>query len=319
MTEEKEGKKAPSKSRFGVLFLVLVVCLAAGSYALWRVVQARPETAGPAGMLQSSSDVLTHARLTGGFVPDRVVNPLINPAHITAAEPQSAVGDVRDLPDMSADDKPPLVLDEMEPEMPAPEPEMPEPIIAAQLTPIAPVPITPEPIAEMPSRPPVPVSALLHLREAIRGGRPCRDEMQTLMFHHSEQHALIEELKSFCLTNANPYEQLRIDFARYRRQILLAYYRSEKPWWVGYAKYAGALFVDIRAQRPAGDSVPDILDAAANALEGDDMPGALTAVAKLPAAAQDDLEPFKAMLEKLVRVQRMIDEILTQQAGGKND
>ncbi|MDD3669044.1 MAG: hypothetical protein PHX68_01995 [Alphaproteobacteria bacterium] len=299
MAEEKTREKTSSNRRFVVWLLILIAGLGVGAYALARVLQfVRAPAALPVPPV-----VAVPARLTAGLMPGRPVNPLIDPAHVPeqAAEPR------------------PVSEAVPEPEMPLPEPAAAEP--AADAVPVS---LPPEPVSIMPApdgaplpaeADPVPVADLLRLREEMRAGLPCRDSMQALMAHPAAFGALIAELKPFCLTDANPHDRLRGDFARARRRILLAHYRAEKPWWKGYARYAGALFVDVRAQHPDGDSVPDLLDAALNALDDARLREASAAVAKLPAAARDELRPVTDMLDGLVRVQGLIDDILTRQAG----
>ncbi len=271
-------EKTEKKTSSGRRFAVLIFILIVGAGVGAYALWRAGSFARTGEAPTARAAVTVPVRLASGLMPRRPMNPLIDPAQVREEVPE---------PDMPQDASVP---------------------VAADVPIYVPAPAHPNPAF---------VADLLQLRDALRSGRPCRDQMQALMAHPAAFGALVEELKPFCLTDANPHDRLRGDFARARRRILLAHYRAEKPWWKGYARYAGALFVDVRAQHPAGDAVPDVLDAALNALDNARLQEASDAVARLPAAVREDLRPFREMLDGLIRAQGLIDEAIARQVGGK--
>ena len=154
----------------------------------------------------------------------------------------------------------------------------------------------------------------LQLRDNLRAGEPCLEQVQILMKsalpveHYRQQ--LMEHLLPVCSGGVR-YENLNEVFLSNRHDALAAYYHmTSSNRWTAYMKILGTSLIDVRRLNPVKQRPKDMISMAQNALNRHDLKQALANIEKLPPELSAKFRSFKTQANLYLGAEEAVERLI---------
>ncbi|MDR2901615.1 MAG: hypothetical protein LBU87_00700 [Lactobacillales bacterium] len=155
---------------------------------------------------------------------------------------------------------------------------------------------------------------ILALQNALNNETSCAAAFQKLSAVSAKKELIqqaVIDLTPYCSGgNTYPLKDLKNTFKKDRKNVLGAYYRENNPLWLAYLKIFAHTMVDVQKLHPSGNSVPDILDKAQNALNGNNITDALLALKGLPGSLEPRMSEFLLKAQKYLKAKESVQMLI---------
>lgn len=171
-----------------------------------------------------------------------------------------------------------------------------------------------------PSKPHFTVADALELRDNFLSGEPCGDNLRKLIMSDNQSKAaqdVIKDTSYFCFATTNVQNELKNLFLKSKKEALIRYYKENDARWKYRLKKVFVSLIKVRNLNPTGDTVPDLLDRAHNALMAKNMTLTLETLSKLPDNIRPVFTEFTQKTNNFVEAKTALDALILSYAKGE--
>lgn len=171
-----------------------------------------------------------------------------------------------------------------------------------------------------PSKPHFTAKDALELRDNFLSEQPCGDDLRKLIMSDNQSQAaqdVIKDTSYFCFATTNVQNELKNLFLQSKKEALIRYYKEHDARWKYRLKKVFVSLVKIRNLNPTGDTVPDLLDRAHNALTEKNMTLTIETLAKLPDNLRPMFTEFMQKTNNFVKAKAALDALILSYAKGE--
>lgn len=171
-----------------------------------------------------------------------------------------------------------------------------------------------------PSKPHFTAADALELRDNFLSEEPCGDELRKLIMSDNQSQAaqdVINDAAYFCFATANVQNELKNLFLKSKKEALIRYYKEHDARWKYRLKKVYVSLIKTRNLNPTGNSVPDLLDRANNALLEKNMTLTIETLSKLPDNIRPVFTEFMQKTNNFVKAKAALDALILSYAKGE--
>lgn len=164
------------------------------------------------------------------------------------------------------------------------------------------------------------VADALELRDNFLSGEPCGDNLRKLIMSDNQSKAaqdVIKDTSYFCFATTNVQNELKNLFLKSKKEALIRYYKENDARWKYRLKKVFVSLIKVRNLNPTGDTVPDLLDKAHNALMAKNMTLTLETLSKLPDNIRSMFAEFTQKTNNFVKAKAALNALILSYAKGK--
>lgn len=128
---------------------------------------------------------------------------------------------------------------------------------------------------------------------------------------------VIKDTSYFCFATTNVQNELKNLFLKSKKEALIRYYKEHDARWKYRLKKVFVSLIKVRNLNPTGDTVPDLLDRAHNALMAKNMTLTLETLSKLPDNIRPVFTEFTQKTNNFVKAKAALDALILSYAKGE--
>ncbi len=171
-----------------------------------------------------------------------------------------------------------------------------------------------------PAKPHFTAADALQLRDNFLSEEPCGDSLRKLIMSDNQSQAaqdVIKDTSYFCFATTNVQNELKNLFLKSKKEALIRYYKEHDARWKYRLKKVFVSLIKVRNLNPIGDTVPDLLDRAHNALMAKNMTLTLETLSKLPDNIRPVFTEFTQKTNNFVKAKAALDALILSYAKGE--
>lgn len=171
-----------------------------------------------------------------------------------------------------------------------------------------------------PSKPHFTAADALELRDNFLSEEPCGDDLRKLIMSDNQSQAAQDVIKAtsyFCFATTNVQNELKNLFLKSKKEALIRYYKEHDARWKYRLKKVYVSLIKTRNLNPTGNSVPDLLDRAHNALLEKNMTLTIETLSKLPDNIRPVFTEFMQQTNNFVKAKAALDALILSYAKGE--
>lgn len=171
-----------------------------------------------------------------------------------------------------------------------------------------------------PTKPHFTPADALNLRDNFLSEEPCGDDLRKLIMSDNQSEAaqaVIKDTSYFCFATTNVQNELKNLFLKSKKEALIRYYKEHDPRWKYRLKKVFVTLVKTRNLNPTGNTVPDLLDRAHNALMAKNMTLTIETLAMLPDNIRAMFTEFMQKTENFVKAKTALDALILSYSKGE--
>lgn len=160
----------------------------------------------------------------------------------------------------------------------------------------------------------------LRFRDHFLSDQPCAEDLRHLMFSdvkNKQAQEVIRTTSQFCLTAINGYTELTDLFVKSRKQALKQYYQELNPGWTSKMRGLLTSVITVRNLNPTGNTVPEILDRAHNALVAKDVDVSVEVIDTLPPSIKESFTEYIQKTKGYIEAKTALDRFVLSYAKGE--